>query len=55
MEPHGTHGYRGLTMSTFLMLFVVPSIYNLINKGVSKLGFDAIHKEDPLAKEEVTV
>jgi HAE1 family hydrophobic/amphiphilic exporter-1 len=45
----------GLTMSTFLMLFVVPSIYNLINKGVSKLGFDAIHKEDPLAKEEVTV
>ncbi len=44
----------GLTMSTFLMLFVVPSIYNLINKGVSKMGFDAIHKEDPLAKEEVT-
>ncbi|MBO6794682.1 MAG: efflux RND transporter permease subunit [Balneolaceae bacterium] len=44
----------GLTMSTFLMLFVVPSIYNLINKGVSKMGFDAIHKDDPLAKEEVT-
>jgi HAE1 family hydrophobic/amphiphilic exporter-1 len=43
----------GLTMSTLLMLFVVPSIYNLINKGVSKLGFDAIHKEDPLAEEEV--
>ncbi len=43
----------GLTMSTLLMLFVVPSIYNLINKGVSKLGFDAVHKEDPLAEEEV--
>ncbi len=43
----------GLTMSTLLMLFVVPSIYNLINQGVSKLGFDAIHKEDPLAEEEV--
>lgn len=43
----------GLTMSTLLMLFVVPSIYNIINKGVSKLGFDAIHKEDPLAEVEV--
>ncbi len=43
----------GLTMSTFLMLFVVPSIYMLINKGVGNLGFDAIHKEDPLQQEEL--
>ncbi|XWN36458.1 MAG: efflux RND transporter permease subunit [Balneola sp.] len=42
----------GLTMSTILMLFVVPSIYNLINKGVDKLGFDAVHKIDPLSKTE---
>lgn len=46
----------GLTMSTILMLFVVPCIYNLINKNVEKLGFDSIHKLDPLATtEEVTV
>ncbi|MCG8374110.1 MAG: efflux RND transporter permease subunit, partial [Balneolales bacterium] len=45
----------GLTMSTILMLFVVPSIYNLMNKGVAKLGFDAIHKEDPLKNQEVSV
>lgn len=45
----------GLTMSTILMLFVVPSIYNLINKGVDKLGFDAIHKVDPLSKIEEEV
>tara|TARA_R110000868_G_scaffold368227_3_gene631267 strand:+ start:15653 stop:18778 length:3126 start_codon:yes stop_codon:yes gene_type:complete len=43
----------GLTMSTLLMLFVVPSIYMLINKSVDNLGFDSIHKEDPLSKEEV--
>ena len=42
----------GLTMSTILMLFVVPSIYNLINKGVDKMGFDAVHKIDPLLKTE---
>jgi HAE1 family hydrophobic/amphiphilic exporter-1 len=42
----------GLTMSTFLMLFVVPCIYNLVNKGVSKFGFDAIHKQDPLSEEQ---
>lgn len=42
----------GLTMSTILMLFVVPSIYNLINKGVEKMGFDSIHKLDPLAQTE---
>lgn len=44
----------GLTMSTILMLFVVPSIYNLINKGVDNLGFDAVHKSDPLLNEETT-
>lgn len=42
----------GLTMSTILMLFVVPCIYNMINKGVDNLGFDAVHKLDPLANEE---
>ena len=41
----------GLTMSTFLMLFVVPCLYNLINKGVASLGLDAVHKDDPLANE----
>jgi HAE1 family hydrophobic/amphiphilic exporter-1 len=40
----------GLTMSTLLMLFVVPCFYNIINGLVERLGFDAIHKEDPLAK-----
>jgi HAE1 family hydrophobic/amphiphilic exporter-1 len=46
----------GLTMSTLLMLFVVPCFYNIINGWVEKLGFDAIHKEDPLAKpQEVLV
>lgn len=40
----------GLTMSTLLMLFVVPCFYNIINGWVEKLGFDAVHKEDPLAK-----
>ena len=41
----------GLTMSTVLMLFVVPCLYMLINSGVEKLGFDSIHKIDPLANE----
>ena len=41
----------GLTMSTILMLFVVPCLYNLINKGVAGLGLDAVHKDDPLANE----
>lgn len=40
----------GLTMSTLLMLFVVPCFYNIINSLVEKFGFDAVHKEDPLAK-----
>ncbi len=39
-------------MSTLLMLFVVPSLYKIINSGVEKLGFDSIHKLDPLAKDE---
>lgn len=40
----------GLTMSTLLMLFVVPCFYNIINSWVERLGFDAVHKEDPLAE-----
>lgn len=43
----------GLMMSTILMLFVVPAIYNVINSGVEKLGFDSIHKVDPLENKEV--
>lgn len=43
----------GLTMSTILMLFVVPCLYNIVNSGVEKLGFDAIHKLDPLANENI--
>ena len=38
----------GLTMSTLLMLFVVPSLYKMINAMVENFGFDAIHKYDPL-------
>lgn len=44
----------GLTMSTLLMLFVVPSIYNVINQMVNKLGFKDVNKLDPLAEEEVS-
>lgn len=44
----------GLTMSTILMLFVVPCLYNLINSLVEKLGFDSVHKEDPLLQSEVS-
>ncbi len=39
----------GLAMSTLLMLFAVPSMYNLVNKLTEKAGFNAISKEDPLA------
>ncbi|MCP9291737.1 efflux RND transporter permease subunit [Gracilimonas sediminicola] len=39
----------GLSMSTLLMLFVVPCFYNIINSLVERLGFDAVHKIDPLA------
>lgn len=38
----------GLTMSTLLMLFVVPCLYKLINTMVETLGFDSVHKEDPI-------
>jgi HAE1 family hydrophobic/amphiphilic exporter-1 len=44
----------GLAMSTILMLFVVPCLYNLINSMVEKLGFDSVHKEDPLLQSEVS-
>jgi hydrophobic/amphiphilic exporter-1 (mainly G- bacteria), HAE1 family len=42
----------GLTFSTLLMLFVVPCIYYVVNAAVEKLGFDSIHKSDPLKAEE---
>lgn len=42
----------GLTMSTLLMLFVVPCFYKIINSTVEKLGFDSVHKEDPLHLKE---
>lgn len=41
----------GLTFSTLLMLFVVPSLYYVINSMIERLGFDSIHKTDPLADE----
>ena len=42
----------GLTVSTLLMLFVVPCFYNIINSLVEKFGFDAVHKVDPLANQK---
>ncbi len=39
----------GLTMSTLLMLFVVPCMYYVLNKLQHKLGMDTIRKVDPLA------
>jgi HAE1 family hydrophobic/amphiphilic exporter-1 len=42
----------GLTMSTFLMLFVVPSLYLILNEFIEKLGFDPLHKVDPLKEDE---
>jgi HAE1 family hydrophobic/amphiphilic exporter-1 len=42
----------GLTMSTILMLFVVPCIYYLMNKGIESLGLDSVHKIDPIAELE---
>ncbi|MEX0721231.1 MAG: efflux RND transporter permease subunit [Balneolaceae bacterium] len=45
----------GLTVSTLLMLFVVPCFYNIINSMVEKLGFDSVHKEDPLANRQEVV
>ncbi|MDZ7692791.1 MAG: efflux RND transporter permease subunit [Balneolaceae bacterium] len=44
----------GLAMSTLLMLFVVPCLYNLINTMVEEMGFDSVHKEDPLLESELT-
>jgi len=44
----------GLTMSTLLMLFVVPCLYLIINRSVERMGFDAVHKLDPLAQENET-
>lgn len=41
----------GLFMSTLLMLFAVPCMYYLINSFIEKIGFDAVHKEDPLGNE----
>ena len=38
----------GLTVSTILMLFVVPCMYNLINSMVEKMGFDSVSKQDPI-------
>ncbi len=43
----------GLAMSTILMLFVVPCMYNLINSLVENLGFDSVHKEDPIHSTEI--
>lgn len=42
----------GLAMSTLLMLFAVPCMYNIINNWVEKLGFNAVQKDDPLATRE---
>jgi HAE1 family hydrophobic/amphiphilic exporter-1 len=41
----------GLFMSTLLMLFAVPCMYYVINSFIEKIGFDAVHKEDPLLDE----
>ena len=38
----------GLTVSTVLMLFFVPSLYFLFNSLVERLGFNAVNKIDPL-------
>lgn len=45
----------GLTMSTALMLLVVPCLYYLINGLIERLGFDAVHKVDPLEFDEPEV
>lgn len=42
----------GLTMSTLLMLFVVPCLYKVVNSMVENLGFDSVHKVDPLMETE---
>lgn len=40
----------GLTVSTVLMLFFVPSLYYLFNSLVERMGFDPVHKTDPVEK-----
>ncbi|MEX2352160.1 MAG: efflux RND transporter permease subunit [Balneolaceae bacterium] len=42
----------GLLISTLLMLFAVPCMYNLVNSLVERAGFNAVHKEDPLLDRE---
>jgi len=42
----------GLTMSTLLMLFAVPCMYNVVHQQLERAGFDALAKEDPLADSE---
>lgn len=42
----------GLTMSTILMLLVVPCLYYLVNSLLERMGFDAVHKVDPLDDED---
>ena len=44
----------GLTVSTLLMLFVVPCLYKLVNIMVERMGFDAIHKEDPIGDRKIS-
>ncbi len=39
----------GLFMSTVLMLFAVPCMFNLVNRLVEKAGFASVNKEDPLS------
>ena len=39
----------GLTASTLLMLFFVPSLYYVFNRLMSRFGMAAVRKEDPLA------
>lgn len=41
----------GLAVSTILMLFFVPSLYYIFNSTVEKLGFDSVHKTDPIEDE----
>lgn len=42
----------GLFMSTLLMLFAVPCMYNLVNRMAEKAGFVDMRKEDPLTQSE---
>lgn len=44
----------GLTVSTLLMLFVVPCLYNVVNSMVENFGFDAVHKQDPIIQPEAS-